>query len=136
MKASKTVYYRQLPDGTFVPCKPRRSPPDMGQRERYDHLAAQVRGRLVSRLDDLCAKSLLPELELIGIEWSQWIEILQRVQLALFPEEFAEVPPKGWTDGGLVPPGGISSVSEEQFTAFAASILANRTNSTPSTRSR
>jgi hypothetical protein len=117
--SAKNVYYRKNSEGEFVECVPRLRPPTKKDRNEFERYAAKVRGKLIARLDDLCHKKVLPIVEEMNIEWSDWINLLQMIQLALFPEEFED---KDCGNEGLIPKRGLGSISNQQMLAFLATL--------------
>ena len=119
LRSPEPIYYRQAADGTFYRAKPRKRPPDKGDRKAWKHQAEQVRGVLISRLDQLGAEKILPQLERHGITWDQWIWILQTIQVALFPEEFD---PKS-RSVGLVPDRGLTTLKVEYLESLMRTLV-------------
>lgn len=79
--------------------------------------AAVVRGVLISRLDDGLGGSEANRLARdFGLSYDQWLELVQRVQLILFPEEFADPP----HPPGLVPAAGtMRGVGPDRLANYA-----------------
>lgn len=109
--------------------------PRPGKRVRYvptrtevlvhERKASLVRNVLISRLDVLMSSAgVRSAREKYQIDGDQWLGLLEAVQLALFPEEFATPSVEEKEAKGLIPRGGrIGRVSWEQFEAFANNFL-------------
>lgn len=72
-------------------------------REYAEQSASIIRGVLIDRLDDLADTRIRRLCEGYGFTESEFIRLLQEIQLALFPEEFAEQE----YDLGLLPRAGV-----------------------------
>ena len=95
----------------------------MRDRESDDQISQRVRGVLISRLDMVLAKWLMPQAcgERWDLDSDQWLELVRFIQETLFPEEFADRPPVSYRDSGLVPSGGrLARVSKMDYLRFAA----------------
>lgn len=116
--------------------------PSKGRRRRWRapdpkavQAAAQVRGELIARLDtmleqletacsEVCHAMLRHNLPAEAIDRAArllTLELIQRTQLALFPEEFEE-----GTRAGLVPKSGIKRCTGDQIARFLRLLKAER----------
>lgn len=78
---------------------------DRRDPEYAEQAASVIRGVLIDRLDDLADTHIRRLCDEYGFTPMEFIRFLQEVQLALFPEEFAE--PETDPASGLLPLGGV-----------------------------
>jgi hypothetical protein len=104
--------------------RPKAARPGPVEPERED-AASSVRGVLIARLDDLAAERVMGVAkEQFGIEGDAWIRLLQMIQVAMFPEEFAPRPPVSYREAGLIPGRGrLEKVAAVDYARFAAKFL-------------
>jgi hypothetical protein len=109
-----------------------------GQLSKFEHTKSRVRGIFITRLDEVYAGRIEPAMMLrlreivratldndermtLEAMRSFCLSVFQEVQLALFPEEFAE--PEDAIRPGLIPTGGVKALSEKRFMVFARAML-------------